>query len=255
MKSTLFALFASLFLILPASAQTFSGIWSDPKQPGHGFSIEHNSNSILLVWTGSSANGTPFWYTGNFTSLNGSRQNYTGTISLTQGTGADATQTQLGTAILNFANHVVGELTISIPGASRFFTIQRVVVGDLDISGNYEGIEIVKNTTCSDVDVGTVIRKRYLIINLGKNNYFFVNQDMNGTTCFLSGDVQQYGSYLRVINGQYTCPSDGSGIVDTMFINTGLLIPVYPAKAFSYIMTLHDSNKGCDRTMIFTGQQ
>jgi hypothetical protein len=255
MKSAFLAFIASLFFILPSFAQTYSGIWSDPKQPGNGFSIEHNSNSILLVWTGNSANGTPFWYTGTFNSLNGSRQNYTGTISVTQGTGAAATQTQLGTAILNFPNQVVGELTVTIPGASNFFTIQRATVGALDISGNYEGVEIVKNTTCSDVTAGTVIQKRYVIINLGQNNYFFVNQDMNGTTCFLSGDVQQYGSFLRVINGQYTCPSDGSGIVDTMFINTGALIPVYPAKAFSYIMTLHDSNKGCDRTMVFSGQQ
>ena len=255
MKSVLFAFIASLFLILPACAQTYSGIWSDPKQPGNGFSIEHNSNSILLVWTGNSTSGTPFWYTGTFNSVNGSRQNYTGTISVTQGSGNNATQTQLGTAILNFPNQVFAELSVSIPGASNSFTLQRVNVGPLDILGNYEGIEIVKDTTCTDVPAGTVIRKHFLVINLGQQNYFFVNQDLNGTTCFLSGDVQQFGTFLRVTNGQYTCPSDGSGTIDTMYMSTGALIPVYPGKTFHYAMTLADSSKGCFRTMVFSGQQ
>ena len=221
-RSILPAIGIAIALLAPraALATDYSDNWLAPAEPGWGANFVQSDNFIFVSLFIYDANNNPVWATAQLT-WDGT-STYTGGLYATKGTYfglpwnvADSVPAQLiGTAYFapSPVNAYTGTLsytvTVGVPSPVIVTkNVQRLTLTSIALGGDYVGGQTGAYSACrSSGDNGSYTDTYTLSVtqaNAGVATLVFTYD--SGTTCTMSGTLQQHGFLYDITGASYVC--------------------------------------------------
>lgn len=210
----------------PARAADNTDLWFTASQPGSGYNLVQSDNFIFVTFFIYGADKQPTWYTAQLTL--DSTGKYSGGLYRTTGTyyagsfnSADSSIQQVGSASFtpSAANAYQGTLTYTVTGVGTVTkAIERQGLTSITIAGQYVGGESGSFASCANSANNFVYTDKYDLA---------VTQSVSGTatlswayaggsSCQLSGQLEQHGTLYRIANAVYSCDGD-TAVSATLF--------------------------------------
>jgi hypothetical protein len=236
-KHLVLVLLAATFSLSVSAATPQSGWYFNPNEPGRGFAIEIQGNTLFMAAFLYDAAGNPIWFVsgGPMSSDN----TYSGAAYRTAngqplgGSYRAPTSVPFGNATITFPTTM--DANIAVNGFN--FTVTREIFG-LDPAAPYAGPWVLKGTLnasgglCGPTSkyIGIEMREGGVVVD-GNGNFSLIDSEFP-TLPALSGTITthgsitftSYGDTLRppLAMGQYTCPvGSGSGAMTDLNNGSG----------------------------------
>jgi hypothetical protein len=208
-------LFATAFR---AGASDYTDIWFNPSEQstaggGWGVNVVQSDSFLFLTFFIYGPDNKPTWYVAGLTGdANG---NFNGQLYATTGTyfGAPwnpndgAGSAPVGTASFQPTSAYTANLAYSITGGpSVVKAIQRQALTSIALGGSYDGSQAgsYSNTSCND---SYAYQDRFAlgVTHVTGSSLTLTFNYESGTTCTLSGSLQQFGQLYQIQNASYAC--------------------------------------------------
>ena len=230
-RNLLASFIAALGLSLPASATTFgtdfTDLWWNPNESGWGVNLIQQYDVIFATLFVYGPDNSNRWFVAS--DLRGSGSSFSGTLYQTSGPyfgagGFDPNAvglTAVGSMTLTFHSDSAGTLSYNVSGTSVSKSIVRQAIRVNNLTGNYLGGMIARNSACasSGNPQGAFLAFDNLTVSHnGTQVTMTVDYLTSGGTAarctFNSGNYSQIGK-MASMSGSFTCSSSGGSNTGT----------------------------------------
>ncbi len=201
-----------------ARAADYTDIWFKPSEQstaggGWGVNVVQSESFMFVTFFIYGPDNKPTWYAAGLTAdANG---NFNGPLYATTGTyfaapwnpNDGAGSAQVGTASFQPTSAYAATLAYSITGGpSVVKAIERQALTSIALGGSYDGTQAgsYSNTSCND-SYSYQDRFALGVTHVTGTTLTFTFDYESGTTCTLSGSLQQFGQLYQIPNASYAC--------------------------------------------------
>lgn len=221
-------LITAVFLLAAAfgaRATDYTDIWFTPSEQstaggGWGVNVVQSESFMFVTFFIYGPDNKPTWYVAGLTA--DASGNFNGPLYATTGTyfaapwnpNDGAGSATVGTASFQPTGAYTANLAYSITGGpSVVKAIQRQALTSIALGGSYDGTQAgsYSNTGCND---SYAYQDRFAlgVTHVAGTSLTFTFNYESGTTCTLSGSLQQFGQLYFVPDANYACASSQSSM-------------------------------------------